>query len=146
MDARKTVMGSTLRIAVGEGICIAVMLLVFLIIGKLDGKVLLGALLGTLVAVGNFFLMAVSVSEAADKAASQDVRGGQTLVRTSYILRLVGMFGILFAGIYFGHLNVFSTILPVAFVRWIIMVDGFFRRDDHPKDPGSDISIQDEDE
>ena len=56
----------TLRIAAGTAILAAVMLAVFALLGKFDHTVLLGALLGSCAAVGNFFLLGLSVQKAAE--------------------------------------------------------------------------------
>ena len=61
MKIESAVRTETKRIAVGTGILSVLMLAVFLLIGKFDLSVLLGALLGYAAAVGNFFLMAMTV-------------------------------------------------------------------------------------
>ena len=61
MKIESAVRTETKIIAVGTGILSALMLAVFLILGKFDLSVLLGALLGYIAAVGNFFLMAMTV-------------------------------------------------------------------------------------
>ena len=66
MDSRKYVFKETLTIAVGEAICVAMMLGVFALLGKFNRSVVLGGILGGLIAVGNFFFMAVGTALAAD--------------------------------------------------------------------------------
>ncbi|MBR5109459.1 MAG: hypothetical protein IK099_04625 [Clostridia bacterium] len=61
MKIESAVRTETKKIAIGTGILSVLMLAVFLILGKFDLSVLLGALLGYIVAVGNFFLMAMTV-------------------------------------------------------------------------------------
>ena len=51
----------TARVAAGTLILTVLMIAVFLILGKFDHTVLLGALLGCATAIGNFFLMALTV-------------------------------------------------------------------------------------
>lgn len=61
MIIESAVRTETKKIAIGTGILSVLMLAVFLILGKFDLSVLLGALLGYTAAVGNFFLMAMTV-------------------------------------------------------------------------------------
>ena len=136
-DPRKTVLHETAIVAVGEIICVAVMFLVFGLIHRFDKTVAIGGLIGMLMAIGNFLFMAISVSEAADKAARQDVNGGKGMIRSSYIIRMAVIFLVLCAAVYSGIANVIAAVLPLAFVRWIIMVTGFFRKSPAPESQGS---------
>lgn len=128
MDSRKVVYRETGVIAIGQAICLIVMYLVFALLGYFDRSVLLGGLIGTIIAILNFFFMAVSTSLAADKAVKQDVKGGTALMKGSYTLRLAVVFLILFACVKSGLCNVIASVLPLVFVRPIITVAEFFRK------------------
>lgn len=128
MDSRKIVYHETGIIAIGEVICLAVMLAVFALLGYFNSKVLLGGAIGTMLAVLNFFFMAMGASMAADKAANQDVKGGQKQIRLSYTLRMLLIFIILFACVKSGLCNALASVLPLVFVRPIITVAEFFRK------------------
>ncbi len=66
MKLQSAVKRETLRIALGT-VCLAcVMMLVFLLLGQFDLSVLSGALLGCVTAVGNFFLMALTIQRAVE--------------------------------------------------------------------------------
>jgi len=67
VKVQSAVKKETLKIAVGVGLMSVLMLAVYLIIGQFRLSVLLGTLLGVAFAVGNFFLMAYSVQQAAEK-------------------------------------------------------------------------------
>ena len=127
-DARKTVFHETAIIAVGEVIVVAVMLAVFALLGRLDRTVVLGGIIGGLLAVGNFLMMAINVSLAADKAAKQDVKAGKAMVSTSYVTRMVVLFVILFACVKSGLCNVIACVVPLLFVRVTITVAEFMRK------------------
>ena len=133
MDSRKLVYRETGRIAVGVAVCSAVMLAVFALLGKFDGTVLLGGVIGSLMAVLNFFFMAMNASMAADKALKQDVKGGKSLVQVSYMVRLAVIFLILFASVKSGLCNAFASVLPMVFVRPVITVAEFFRKSGEEK-------------
>ena len=82
-ESRKLVLKETAVIAIGEAICVVLMCLIYALIGKFNASVLLGGLVGLLLATGNFFFLAVIATLAADKAEAQDVAGGQKLMRSS---------------------------------------------------------------
>ena len=128
MDSRKYVFKETLTIAVGEAICVAVMLGVFALLGKFDRSVVLGGVLGGLIAVGNFFFMAVGTALAADKAENQDVKGGQAVISSSYTIRMIVMAVLLFAAVKSGFCNVFASVIPLVFVRPVLTLGEFFRK------------------
>ena len=128
MDSRKFVLKETLFVTLGEALCVAAMMGIFALLGKFDRTVLLGGILGGLVAVGNFFFMAVSAMLAADKAQKQDVKGGQAVMNSSYPLRMIVMAVVLFAGVKSGLCNVFALVIPLVFVRPVLMIGEFFRK------------------
>ncbi len=127
-DARKMVYRETRIIAVGEVIASALMIAVFALLGKYDVSVLLGSVIGAVLTVANFFFMAISASLAADKAQSQDVKGGTALMKGSYAVRMLVIFVVLFACIKSGLCNVIACALPLVFVRPIITIAEFFRK------------------
>lgn len=128
MDSRKYVFLETLRVAVGEAVCVAAMIGIFALLGQFSREVVIGGIVGGLVAVGNFFFMAVGVTLAADRAESQDVRGGKAMVSSSYTIRLIVMAVVLFAAAKSGYCNVFALVIPLAFVRPVLTVGEFFRK------------------
>ena len=67
MESRKLVFKETAIVAAGEAICVAAMIGVFVLLGYYDTAVLLGGLMGGILAVLNFFFMAVMVNLAAER-------------------------------------------------------------------------------
>lgn len=128
MESRKFVIKQTGILAVGQTICVAAMVGIFALLGYYDRSVLLGGIFGALLAIANFFFMAVGATLAADRAEKQDVKGGQALVQSSYMLRMVVLFVILFALVKSGLCNVIAVVLPLAFNRPIITIGEFFRK------------------
>ena len=127
-ESRKIVFKETALIASGELICVAIMCGVYAIIGKFALSVVLGGLVGLLVATGNFFFMAVAATLAADKAEAQDVEGGKKLMKGSYPIRMLVMAGILILCAKSGVFDVLALVLPLVFVRPILTVAEFFRK------------------
>lgn len=128
MDSRKIVFKETTIVAVGELICTGVMIGVFALVGHFDITVVLGGAAGALLSVLNFFFMAVVASLAADKAEQQDVEGGQKLIKTSYPIRILVLAVILIACAKSGLFHVLALVLPLIFVRPVLIIAEFFRK------------------
>lgn len=128
MSSKKIVWKETGIVAAGVLICTAVMIGVFALLGKFDTSVLLGGAVGALLAVGNFFFMAVGIILAADKAQKQEVNAGKVLARNSYLIRLLVLAVLLFACAKSGLFNLFALVLPLIFVRPSLTIAEFFRK------------------
>ena len=128
MDSRKIVFKETAVVAIGEAICVALMLVIFAMLGKFDSTVLLGGVIGGVLTIANFFFMAVGTSLAADKAENQDVKGGQAVIKSSYLLRMVVLFALMFACVKSGLCNVLALVIPLVFVRPVLTIGEFFRK------------------
>lgn len=115
-------------VALGECLGVAAMLGIFALLGSFDKTVLLGGIVGGAVAVANFFVMAIAVNIAADKARNQDVKGGQATIKGSYMLRMLGMVVILFAFAKSGLCNVIALVVPLLFTRFTLTLQEFFKR------------------
>ena len=84
-ESRKLVLKEVALVAVGEAICVAIMCVIYALLGKFSTAVLLGGLVGLLVATGNFFALAVVATLAADKAEAGDTVSGQKLRLIKFI-------------------------------------------------------------
>jgi hypothetical protein len=133
MDARKFVIKETAIVALGQALCVGIMLGIFALLGKFDTSVWLGGIVGGVLAVANFFFMAISASVASEKAVNQDVKGGQLTMRLSYMVRLAVIFIILFALVKSGVCHVITAVLPLAFTRPVLFVAEFFRKSGETK-------------
>lgn len=127
-ESRKLVLKETAFIALGEIICVALMCGVYALIGKWALSVLLGGLAGLLVAVGNFFFLAMIATLAADKAEAGDPVSGQKLMKSSYPIRLLVMAAALILCAKSGMFDVIALVVPLLFVRPILTVKEFFRK------------------
>ena len=133
MSIRNPVYRETAAIAVGDVLCVGLMLGVYALAGQLDRAAVLGGVLGGVLAICNFFFMAVGASLAADRAEQQNVKGGTALVRMSFLLRYLVLFLILFAAAKSGRFQVLALVLPLVFVRPILMLGEFFRKSGEKK-------------
>lgn len=127
-ESRKIALRETLYILIGVSALTAVMFGIYGLLGRFDTSVLLGGIVGALLAVGNFFFMAVSATLAADKAQQQNVKGGSLLMGMSYPVRFLVLAGILLLCGISGKFNPLALVLPLAFVRPVLTISAFFRK------------------
>ena len=125
MDSRKLILKQTGIVSAGMLIMSGIMLLVFWGLDKFSLPVLWGAVAGCAIVIVNFFFMSVTVSLAADKAQSGDPQQGQKMIQLSSTVRLVCMGIAMVLCIKLGA-NVLSLVLPLAFLRPVIMITEFF--------------------
>jgi len=87
---------------------------VFLLLGRWDFSVLGGNAVGALAAIGNFFLLGLTVSRAVAQGKAEEA---SRRVRASASVRLLGM-GLLCAGaIGLLKTNPYATLIPLLFPR-----------------------------
>ena len=128
MDSRKLVLNETAIVLLGEVICVAAMIGIYILLGFYNTGVLLGGIVGAVVAAANFFVMAMMTQLAADRAENQDVEGGKKLLKASYPIRLLVLALVLIACGKSGIFDVLALVLPLIFVRPILMFAEFFRK------------------
>ena len=128
IDSRKFVLKETAIVALGQLLCTGVMIGIFALLGKFSQPVWIGGIAGAVLATVNFFFMAIAASVASEKAVTQDVKGGQLIMRLSYMVRLAVLFILLFALVKSGVCNVLTAVLPLLFTRPILFVAEFFRK------------------
>ena len=130
MQKNRDVLRQVGGLAVALLVCIAVMLAVYALLGRLDRLVLLGAVFGWILAVGNFLSLSITVSNALDRA----VNGGspqkaQLEIQTSSVVRplvLALIYIILFRA---KVCDPVAALLPLLFAQVAIKVLEFFRND-----------------
>lgn len=128
MNSRTFILQETLFLLLGEALCSAIIVGIYALIGALTPAVIWGVLVGTVLSTANFFMLGVSADAAASKAQEQDVKGGKTLMRLSYQLRLIVLFVILFAFAKSGLCSPLAMVLPLVLFRPILMVIEFLRK------------------
>ena len=127
-ESRKFVLKQTLIIFAGVLILSALMCGVYALLGKFSLKVVLGGLVGTVVATGNFFFMAMVATLAADRAQQQDVETGKKMLKGSYPLRLLVMAAVLVLCAISGWFDVLALVLPLVYVRPVLTITEFFKK------------------
>lgn len=127
-ESRKLVLIETALVALGVAVGTALMCVVYGLLGKFAMPVLLGGIVGFIVATGNFFSLALVATIASDKAEAGDPEGAQKLMKSSYPLRMIAMAGILFVCAKSGYFDVIALVLPLVFVRPVLTIREFFRK------------------
>ncbi len=127
MNGKKEILRDTAMLALGEGICTAVMIGFFVLLKQYDLSVLLGGLMGCLITVANFFFLAVVAQIATERAVAQDVDGAKKLLQTSQTYRFLAVAAVLFACAMSGVFHVLALVLPLVFQRPVLLVSEFFR-------------------
>lgn len=97
---------------------------VFLIIGKWSLSVLIGGVYGWEAALGNFFLMALSVQ----KAVSQEEKDAKNTMKLSQNMRLLGLFVLALIAYLLPFVSTISAILPYLYPRIAIALIPIFRK------------------
>ena len=128
MDEKKQLGREFLILFLGELLGVGIMIGVFALLKKLDGRVLWGALLGVGLTMLNFFLMALSVWRAADQAEQGDVRGGRRLMTLSLLGRYLLLALVLFAAAKSGWMHPIAMVFPLVLMRPILSLGEVFRK------------------
>ncbi len=146
MKLQEAVARETIRITLGTLILAVIMNIVFLILGQWDITVLLGTLVGCGVAVGNFFLLALTVQKIADKPDTE--KRNKLKLQLSYSLRMLALIAIVAVGINIDYFMWVAVILPVFFPRITIaamQIMGIYKPDYSKVDKSKYIDYSDED-
>lgn len=120
--SKHSILKETAMIALGMVICVAAMVGVYALIGKYDLSVLLGAVVGSVLALGYYLSMVICADIAAKKALEQDVKGGQALMQVSHIVRMIFLFGAWVFCALTKCFDLIALVLPMVFVRPIMGV------------------------
>jgi len=120
MKQKNPAITETLRILVGMLICLALMLGVYALIKRFSLPVLFGGIVGTVVAVGNFFFMAIGLSNLTEDATEAKIK---IKLQGGFLFRTLVMMGLLAVAIWFGKCDPIATVLPLLFVRPILTVE-----------------------
>ena len=109
----RTICLETFYIIVWTVIFSFVMQAVFLLLQKWDYTVLLGNLLSAVAAIGNFYLMGITIQKAIKKEEKQAI----TLMRFSQTVRTLMLFVIVAVGVLLPCFHILSVLIPLFFPR-----------------------------
>lgn len=119
---------------------------VFLALGKFDLSVLLGCLVGYVMAVGNFFWMSCALSLALEE---EDEVATQLKMKRSYVFRSVILLGIMGASIVFDGIHWVPVVAAIFYPRIIIFIRGIvqsIKNRNAPTPPPAPVEDEGEDD
>ena len=141
------VLTQTARVALGVAAMVAVMLIVYAVIGKLTPPVVFGALYSGVLGVANVFVMGMMVQSMADRMAERQLSEQeiadlslqmQNRMRLSYNMRMIALFALLVLGIAVFHFDALASILAALFPSVVIRVLQILEARKAPEAKGSD--------
>ncbi len=140
MNTKDAVSREIRRIALGSLVLTALMLIVFVLLGRTEAAVWFGALYGYVLANGNFMMLAHTVRKITDNAENADedtTKMAKMRMQKSYSTRMLVGVILLIAALAVFKLNWVTCCLPLIFPRIIILFKSAFDRMKRVK--GSDI-------
>lgn len=127
MDSRKFILKQLLIVAIALAVCVGAMFGVFALLGKFNRQVILGGIVGYVLAVGYFFFMSIGNAKVSESDASDATRA-KAMAQGGMLLRYVVVFAILVVFVKTGLCEPFSMVIPIALLHPILLVCEFFRK------------------
>lgn len=131
MQKHRDVLHQTGRLAVALVVCVGVMLGIYAQMGKFTSSVFLGAVIGSLLAIGNFLSLSITVSNALDRAArDQDPQRAQLSIQASSVVRLLALAAIYILLFRAKVCDPVAALIPLLLAQAALKLVEFFRKDD----------------
>lgn len=131
MQKHRDVLHQTGRLAVALVVCVGVMLGIYALMGKFTSSVFLGAVIGSLLAIGNFLSLGITVSNALDRAArDQDPQRAQLSIQASSVVRLLALAAIYILLFRAKVCDPVAALIPLLLAQAALKLVEFFRKDD----------------
>ena len=127
----KAVRTQTAHVGLGVAAMVALMLIVYAILGRLKPPVILGAAYAGALGVLNFFIMGLMVQgiteQVAQKQRTEEEIAELSIqmrnrMKLSYNLRMIALFALLVLGIAVFHFDPLATILAAVFPSIVIRI------------------------
>ncbi len=130
MDKQRDVLRQAAVLAALTAAGVLLMWAVYFVAGRFDTRVLLGGALGWALAVGNFLVLSITVSNAVDRAARGDgAAKAQLEIQLSGVVRPLVLAGIYYLLFRSGACELLSTVLPLVIAQVAVKFVGFFCKD-----------------
>lgn len=131
MQKHKDVLHQTGRLALALVVCVGAMLGVYALLGKFTTSVFLGAVIGSVLAIGNFLSLSITVSNALDRAArDQDPQRAQLSIQASSVIRLLVLAAIYILLFRAEVCDPVAALIPLLLAQAALKLVEFFRKDD----------------
>lgn len=135
MQKHREILRQVCRLMVALAACVAIMLGVYALLGAFTSSVVVGAILGFVLAVGNFVSLSITVSNAMDRAArDKDPQRAQLSIQASGVIRLLVLAAIYILLFRAKVCDPVAALLPLLMAQAVLKLVEFFRKDDEGGD------------
>lgn len=135
MQKHREILRQVCRLMVALAVCVAIMLGVYALLGAFTSSVVVGAILGFALAVGNFVSLSITVSNAMDRAArDKDPQRAQLSIQASGVIRLLVLAAIYILLFRAKVCDPVAALLPLLMAQAVLKLVEFFRKDDEGGD------------
>lgn len=116
-------------------VCVVIMLGIYALLENFSRQVLIGALLGTVLAIANFISLSITVSNALDRAArDKEPQRAQLSIQASSVVRLLVLAGIYILLFRARVCDPVAALLPLLLAQVVLKLVEFFRKDEEGGD------------
>ena len=131
MQKHREILRQVCRLMVALAVCVAIMLGVYALLGAFTSSVVVGAILGFVLAVGNFVSLSITVSNAMDRAArDKDPQRAQLSIQASGVIRLLVLAAIYILLFRAKVCDPVAALLPLLMAQAVLELVELFRKGD----------------
>lgn len=130
MQKHRDILHQVTRLTIAMIICVGIMLGIYALLGIFTRSVLVGAVVGLLLSIGNFVSLSITVSNALDRAArDNDPQRVQLSIQTSSVIRLLVLAAIYILLFRAKLCDPIAALLPLLLAQGVLKLVEFFRND-----------------
>ena len=130
MQKHRDILHQVTRLTIAMIICVGIMLGIYALLGIFTRSVLVGAVVGLLLSIGNFVSLSITVSNALDRAArDNDPQRAQLSIQTSSVIRLLVLAAIYILLFRAKLCDPIAALLPLLLTQGVLKLVEFFRND-----------------
>lgn len=130
MQKHRDILHQVMRLTIAMIICVGIMLGIYALLGIFTRSVLVGAVVGLLLSIGNFVSLSITVSNALDRAArDNDPQRAQLSIQTSSVIRLLVLAAIYILLFRAKLCDPIAALLPLLLAQGVLKLVEFFRND-----------------
>ena len=130
MQKHRDILHQVTRLTIAMIICVGIMLGIYALLGIFTRSVLVGAVVGLLLSIGNFVSLSITVSNALDRAArDNDPQRAQLSIQTSSVIRLLVLAAIYILLFRAKLCDPIAALLPLLLAQGVLKLAEFFRND-----------------
>lgn len=130
MQKHRDILHQVTRLTNAMIICVGIMLGIYALLGIFTRSVLVGAVVGLLLSIGNFVSLSITVSNALDRAArDNDPQRAQLSIQASSVIRLLVLAAIYILLFRAKLCDPIAALLPLLLAQGVLKLVEFFRND-----------------